>query len=134
MKQVAKLLVIDHNGMYLLLYRNGHPEFGDDPDLPGGTIEDGEEPLDAMVREVQEEAGIDIETSQVKCLYRGNEYSSRDTEYSLFVETRPTRPSVTVSWEHASFEWLDRQAFLEKAKGAKDGYMQMVYNTVEASH
>lgn len=40
MKQVAKLVIIDDRGKYLLMQRSSHPTFGDDPDLPGGTLEE----------------------------------------------------------------------------------------------
>ena len=52
MKKVAKLVIIDNENKYLLMYRSGHPTFGDDPDLPGGTLEGREQPVDTMVREV----------------------------------------------------------------------------------
>lgn len=54
MKKVAKLVMIDPNDKYLLMYRSEHPTFGNDPDLPGGTLEDGESVLETMLREVEE--------------------------------------------------------------------------------
>lgn len=42
MKKVAKLVIVDPQNNYLLMYRNQHPTFGDDPDLPGGTVEGSE--------------------------------------------------------------------------------------------
>jgi len=131
MKQVAKLIIVDHEGKYLLMYRNAHPNFGNDPDLPGGTLEEGELPLGTMIREAQEEAGIDISEHAVKHLYGGTAYSVRQTHYSLFIATLEYRPTVTMSWEHSGYEWLDRDAFLEKAKNAADTYMQMVYDILK---
>jgi 8-oxo-dGTP pyrophosphatase MutT (NUDIX family) len=125
MKQVAKLVLINTDNNYLLLYRSAHPTFGDDPDLPGGTIDPGEQPLAAMVREVWEEAGITIDPSAVRLLYQGTEYSTHGTEYSLYTTTIDATPAVTLSWEHSSFEWLSREAFLQKAGGAQDTFMQM---------
>ena len=37
MKKVAKLVMIDPDGKYLLMYRSDHPTFGTDPDLPGAA-------------------------------------------------------------------------------------------------
>jgi 8-oxo-dGTP pyrophosphatase MutT (NUDIX family) len=54
MKQVAKLILRDQNDRYLLLYRSNHPTFGNDPDLPGGTLEVGEDPIRALIREAEE--------------------------------------------------------------------------------
>lgn len=55
MKQVAKVVIIDSEDRYLIMTRSNHPTFLDDPDLPGGTIEEDEDPLEAAIREVVEE-------------------------------------------------------------------------------
>jgi len=131
MKQVAKLVVIDSDGKYLLMYRNAHPMFGNDPDLPGGTLEEGEQPLETMVREVYEEAGVVVGGVNVSKVYEGTGYSTHGTHYSLYVTKLDNRPEVAISWEHSSFEWLTREKFLEKIQHAKDTYMQMVYDTIK---
>jgi 8-oxo-dGTP diphosphatase len=132
MKIVAKLVVIDPDDTYLLMHRSNHPTFGEDPDLPGGTLEDGETPLEAMVREVQEEAGITINTKDVREVYSGTDYSNHDTHYVLFVTNTALRPEITLSWEHSSYEWLPRNEFLEKAKSTEDTFMQMAHDVMSA--
>jgi 8-oxo-dGTP pyrophosphatase MutT (NUDIX family) len=131
MKRVAKLIIIDENDQYLLLYRDNHPNFGDDPDLPGGTLEEGESSLETMIREVQEEAGIAINKDTVTEIYSGTEYSKRDTHYSLFIAKLDERPDVILSWEHLSSEWLDRDTFLQRIKDASDTYMHMVHEVLK---
>lgn len=130
MKQVAKVVIIDHEGYYLLLKRAKHPVFLNDPDLPGGTIEDGEEPLQAALREVIEEANVSLNAEDVEHLYTGNGYSAHGTEYSLYAARTKERPAVALSWEHASFEWMDRNEFLAKIHHANDSYMRMVHDVV----
>lgn len=129
-KRVAKLVIIDPEDNYLLMYRSDHPEFGEDPDLPGGTLENGEEPLGAMIREVQEEAGVDINPTLAKRLYIGKEYSKSGTEYSLYIAKLSERPTITMSWEHSSYEWLSKDEFQSRAKSAKDTYMHMVHDVL----
>ena len=129
MKKVAKLVIIDPDNNYLLMWRSDHPVFGRDADLPGGTHEAGESLEQTVIREVDEETGI--RASNVQQLYAGLDYSANGTHYSLFITRLDKRPAVTLSWEHAAYEWLPREAFLEKAKHAKDTYMHMVYEVLQ---
>jgi 8-oxo-dGTP pyrophosphatase MutT (NUDIX family) len=132
--KVSKVLIIDEQNNYLMMWRSDHPNFPNDPDLPGGTIEADESPEVAAAREVEEEAGILITPSELTHLYTGTEYSTHQTEYSLYSINLTTRPPVTISWEHASYEWLSRDAFLNAAKNSADTYMHMVHDAVSKSY
>jgi 8-oxo-dGTP pyrophosphatase MutT (NUDIX family) len=119
MKQVAKLVIVDGRGKYLLMQRSNHPTFGNDPDLPGGTLEEGESyHLRQMMREVFEEVAIAIDRDNVREVYAGTDYSAHGTHYSLWVTELQDTPEITISWEHSLYEWLDRDTFLEKASKA----------------
>jgi 8-oxo-dGTP pyrophosphatase MutT (NUDIX family) len=130
MAHVAKLVIVDAKNKYLLMYRSAHPVFGEDPDLPGGTLEKGEQPVDTMIREAREEAGIIVDKDAVTKAYEGNEYSAHGTVYSLFTLKLDDRPHVMMSWEHSTFEWLERDVFLKKAAQAQDTYMHMVHDVM----
>jgi 8-oxo-dGTP pyrophosphatase MutT (NUDIX family) len=132
MKKVAKLVIVDSRGKYLMMYRSNHPTFGNDPDLPGGTLEVGEESIDTMVREVLEEAGIQIDAANVQEMYAGTDYSTHGTHYSLYMTELVNTPEVVISWEHSGFEWLEYVPFLEKARSANDTYMHMVYSVLHS--
>ena len=131
MKQVVKLVIIDKDGSYLLLYRGNHPVFGNDPDLPGGKVEAGETVLQALGREVQEEISVSIDKAKTEEVYSGTGYSAKGTQYSLFITRTEDKPKIIMSWEHSSYEWLEREIFLNKAKNANDIYMHMVYDVLK---
>lgn len=56
----ASALVVDDEGR-LLLARRAHDPYRGLWDTPGGFVEEGEHPLDALRRELREEAGLDVE-------------------------------------------------------------------------
>jgi 8-oxo-dGTP diphosphatase len=55
---------IARDGAYLILKRNEEP-FAGEWDLPGGFVEMGESPTEAVVREVAEETGLTVSPTEV---------------------------------------------------------------------
>lgn len=132
-KQVAKMIIEDDKGCFLFTKRSDHPTYPLDPDLPGGTLDPGENPDETVIREVYEETNVTIDSERVKKFYVGDSYSAHGTIYHLYYARLDERPEITISWEHDSYEWLEREVFLEKVSGAKDTYMHMVHDVVSKS-
>ncbi len=126
MKKIPKLLIIDPDGKYLLLNRSDHPVFGQDPDLPGGTSEQGESSTEALLREVREEIGLSLNLEDVTELHHSTEYSPKGNDFILFIAKLKFRPQIKLSWEHSKYDWLNRDEFISLAQKAKDSYMHMV--------
>jgi ADP-ribose pyrophosphatase YjhB (NUDIX family) len=57
---VAACALVERDGRLLLVRRARDPERGK-WDIPGGFTDEGEEPLDAVRRELREETGLEIE-------------------------------------------------------------------------
>lgn len=127
MKRVAKLLLVDKDDRYLLLYRSNHPSFPNDPDLPGGTLEDNEKSSHSVIRELSEETGIALDACTLEKLYASRSYD-KGYIYYLYRAKLDNHPQVSISWEHSHFEWLYLNDFIDKTHMAIDQYMQMVYD------
>lgn len=107
-RRVAKALLLDANRDFLLLRRSeGHPLLAGFYDLPGGTVEDGEEFGQAVIREIAEETGIQMSLADLHVLYATtkllHEQSYPTLMYIGFISV--AKPDITISWEHQSYEW-----------------------------
>jgi 8-oxo-dGTP diphosphatase len=63
MKKIAQVLLFDRHGRLLIYLRDDRPDipFPNHWDFFGGHVEEGEKPEEALVREVKEELGFDLQ-------------------------------------------------------------------------
>jgi 8-oxo-dGTP diphosphatase len=78
----ASALVLDGEGRVLLGRRARAPYEGK-WDTPGGFIEEGEDPLDALRRELREETGLDVEPGAFVTAYTDRYGSAEDDTATL---------------------------------------------------
>lgn len=101
---VAACIISDENCEVALLTKrhSNHQEINDRWEFPGGIVKEGESLHDALVREIKEEIGIEVE---VKMLLHAqiNKYAhSRDHYLVLFYECWGKRPLIEETLpEHA---------------------------------
>ncbi|NIL74246.1 (deoxy)nucleoside triphosphate pyrophosphohydrolase [Rhodococcus sp. B10] len=103
---VAGVLV--SNGLLLLAQRSRPAELAGRWELPGGKVEDGEKPEDALVRELREELGV--ETSVGEPLAGDVELSGVLTLRAYLVELISGTP---VPLEHSDLRWVDARGLGE---------------------
>lgn len=93
---------------YLILhYEEGHWDF------PKGHIEEGEDALTAMIREVKEETGLNVDVvfgfkEQIEYFFRAR-YDNGRLKHKIveyFLAEAPHR-EVKLSHEHIGYEWLN---------------------------
>jgi ADP-ribose pyrophosphatase YjhB (NUDIX family) len=81
-KPTACALVTDDEGRILLARRAGEVFHGF-WDLPGGFLEEGEHPLDALRRELREETGLEVEPGEFLGIWMDRYGSEEDAHATL---------------------------------------------------
>lgn len=106
---VAKVFVINSKGLILALRRSKTDTLRPLTwDLPGGSVEYGEDPADAVVREAEEEAGLKLEGVQLFITKTTNEKSY---VVRLLYYAHTYVDKITLSFEHDKYRWVTKQEF-----------------------
>ena len=99
--EIAQAVVLrtDRTPEVLLLLRTSPRAW----ELPGGAVEPGEAPDAAVLREVQEETGLDVEIVRLLGHYRRTGF--RPHRSPVYV-CRPTGGALRPNWESIRVEWF----------------------------
>ena len=104
-KPTASALVIDDRGRVLLSRRAIDPHEGM-WDFPGGFLEEGEHPIDCLRRELDEEAGIEIEPRRFLGVWT-DVYGDREiATLNLYWTARVVEGEPQASDDVAEFRWF----------------------------
>lgn len=101
-------LILEHNGMVLLMKQTTNN--GGKYTLVGGTVEDSEYAAIALVREVKEETGIDINAKSLQLVHTLHKKKGENSRIVLYFK-------VT--------EWKGNPVTLEKSKFKKVGWFSL---------
>ena len=106
----------EHDGKILLLHRQDYKPQGNTWGVPAGKVEIGEKPLDAIIRELEEETGYAATQSELKLnsrlFIKSPEY---DFIYYIFSLSIKDDYSVKIdSKGHKNFEWVTPRKALDK--------------------
>lgn len=109
-KQYSDVIVKNGDGDVLLLKRSSNDTLQPSKlGFAGGKIEEGEEPMDAGVRELYEETGIEVDD-----LIFVETHTNADGSTSHYFETTIEDPSVVLSEEHDEHVWVSPDKMLEQ--------------------
>ena len=119
--RVVAAIIIHENKIFAT--QRGYGEFKDGWEFPGGKIEPGETPQEALVREIKEELGIEIE---VKDFLETVEYDYPKFHLSMDCFFCTIRSGELVLKEHEAAKWLTAETlesveWLPADKGLVEG-------------
>ncbi len=85
-------------------------------DMPGGILEQGEDPMAAVYREIMEETSLKIKDIEKICSSPVRvvkvDSSVHQTEWTHYQATA-TSDYVKISWEHDEYKWVVPEEFLD---------------------
>jgi 8-oxo-dGTP diphosphatase len=107
-KPTAGALCVE-NGR-ILLARRAHPPFEGFWDIPGGFLEEGEDPLDGLRRELKEETGLDVEPERFLGIWmdRYGGDSTAEATLNLYWTARVVGGQPAPADDVAELRWFDR--------------------------
>jgi 8-oxo-dGTP pyrophosphatase MutT (NUDIX family) len=80
-------------------------------DLPGGDLEYGENPIEAIAREIREETGLD--TSDLKVFDVSARIDGQKEHWTSIAYYASTdKDEITLSFEHDQYQWVTKEEFL----------------------
>ena len=102
--QVAAAIIMDDGQIFAT--QRAHGEFKDGWEFPGGKIEQGETPQQAVKREVMEELDTEIEVGE---LFDTVEYDYPDFHLTMYCFLCTVKSGDLVLKEHQAAKWLTRE-------------------------
>ena len=126
--KVVAAIIIHENKIFAT--QRGYGEFKDGWEFPGGKIEPGETPQEALAREIKEELDIEIE---VKDFLETVEYDYPEFHLSMDCFFCVIRSGELVLKEHEAAKWLtvetlDSVDWLPADKGLVEGITAYLRN------
>lgn len=103
--------VITRGDLVLACRRNAEREAGGLWEFPGGKVEAGESPQDALVREIREELGVGIRVGEL--LHRGATPMNRRTVDLRCYWATLTDAAPSASTDHDGIRWFRRDELRE---------------------
>lgn len=99
---------VEHDGEILLLHRQDHKPEGNTWGVPAGKVDVGESILEAMAREIREETGLVLPSSQLSYFRKVFvKYPEYDFIYHIYHTKLDQRQKVAINHtEHKDFRWI----------------------------
>ena len=103
--EVVAAIILDEGKIFAT--QRGYGEFKDGWEFPGGKMEQGETPEQALKREIREELDVEIEVGQ---LFDTVEYDYPSFHLTMHCFLCTIKSGELVLKEHEASKWLDKEA------------------------
>ena len=103
MKTIEVVAAIIKDGEKIFATQRGYGEFKDGWEFPGGKIETGESPEEALIREIKEELNVKIDVHE---LFDTVEYDYLDFHLTMHCYISSLKTGEIVLNEHEDARWL----------------------------
>ena len=114
---ISKIVIRNSNDEILILLRSkSAPVRPLTWDFPGGLVEVGENPKESVLREVQEETGIKLETAEkldFSYTVKRDGYDGPVVTFTYTNKRNSDIDDVKRSSEHIEHKWVSKKEFLE---------------------
>lgn len=110
----VKCLLKNEDDKYLILKKTQEENKKDTSsnlyDIPGGRIEYGENVVDALIREIYEETGINITLNNIQKILDATSVVRKDGLHLVIITylVNIKNTNIKISSEHISFYWADK--------------------------
>ena len=105
MKQIEVVAAIICKGEYIFVTQRGDGDFKDGWEFPGGKMEPGESPEEALVREIQEELSTTISVDKFLCTV---EYDYAAFHLTMHCYLCHIESGSLILKEHEAARWLTK--------------------------
>src|SRR3989338_3228687 len=109
--KIPQKAIIRDNSKYLIIKRA--PDSSTYPncwDFPGGKLEQGENPYEALKREVREETGLDVEVGKPEFVFSEN---PKNWVCFICYNCKARAGKIKLSNEHTEYRWAGREEILK---------------------
>lgn len=103
--EVVAAIILDEGKIFAT--QRGYGEFKDGWEFPGGKMEQGETPEQALKREIREELDVEIEVGQ---LFDTVEYDYPSFHLTMHCFLCTTKSGELVLKEHEAAKWLNKES------------------------
>ncbi len=105
-----KVVIFNDDNKILLLQRSEQSGRGGQWSLAGGGLDTGEDPIEGILREIEEEIQIDVD--KIKPFYIKSYMNQGDCIVIIAYEAKYINGEVVLNWEHDSFKWVGKDEAL----------------------